>query len=190
MSTKITSPYEIADLYAEMGIDLQDLGCVMLDVEPIPIEEIVPPGLEDQLYFSSAFPYAQGAVGANTGHVTLRYGLITKAYEQREAVYRVLGDLVDSQDEVRITHVHGFPSPLPGAEPYVCIVGAVSSYHLDNANQALGLLPHIDTYPDYRPHVTLAYVKAEHAEEWIERLNVQFAGRKLLATGLNLGSPK
>jgi hypothetical protein len=30
----------------------------------------------------------------------------------------------------------------------------------------LSLLPHIDTFPEYKPHVSLAYIRADQVDHW------------------------
>lgn len=193
--------YDFASMYEDLGVNYRNLGCVMLDVEPIPIEQIVPAGYEDQLWFSpKEFPWAQGAVGANTGHVTLKYGFLTPPSEQEDHVYHVLGNVIERIPTVRISHVGVFKSPKRDTDPYACIVGHVDAgfseedlppgaalHPLREANLRLSMLPHIDSYASYRAHVTLAYVHEDHAEEWRSRLNAAFAGRELRVTGLNLG---
>jgi hypothetical protein len=52
---------------------------------------------------------------------------------------------------------------------------------LAEGNARLRLLPHIDTFPSYRPHVTLAYIKKDKParKKWVDALGEQFNGKRL-----------
>ena len=46
----------------------------------------------------------------------------------------------------------------------------VESPELRDMNRRLGELPHTDTHSEYRPHATIAYVKAGLGEKWAAKL--------------------
>ena len=70
-----------------------------------------------------------------------------------------------------------FPSPWED-EPYSCIVSELTlTPELRDAHARLSLLPHINTHPTYRPHVTLAYVHRDHTEDALRALRRHFNAR-------------
>lgn len=167
------------------GIDVNELGCLMLSVEPLPYELIVS-GRKDELYTSTNPDHwwIKGAVGAEKAHATLLYGFDSPAIEYKPSIELLLEDV--DLSSVTIRRIGVFHSPFAD-EPYACIVAHLETGYLEVANQRLRYLPHCDTYPDYQPHVTLAYVKVEVALEWAERLSRVLPGTQLAAIGLDYG---
>lgn len=125
----------------------------MLDLEPI--DFYVNP---EFLYVSnnkSRF-WIKGNV-SDKPHVTLLYGLLQLAEQYKPLAEEVLKDW-DLQN-VEISNVDYFESPYED-EPYYCMVGKVAQTpKLLEGHQRLSFLPHINTFSEYTPHVTLAYIK-------------------------------
>ena len=85
---------------------------------------------------------------------------------------------------VQITNVTAFA----GNPDYTPLVAEVSTEGLDEANARLRFLPHIDTFPDYRPHITLAYLKPDaDVAAYVDTLNRRLALMQVPVTGLNYG---
>lgn len=61
-------------LYKTLGIDVDKLGCIMANVEPLDIANSVEFSMLDDLYYGEG--YQQGAVAEKTAHVTLLYGIV------------------------------------------------------------------------------------------------------------------
>lgn len=175
--------YEVQAL-KDMGISIAGLGCVMFDVEPLPVADVVP---ADWAYVSSN-PERHWIKGLEAGdHITLLYGLLSNANTIRAAVDEVLDGW--EAGPLSLGSVGSFPSTFED-EPYACIVGHVKvTPELLDAHARLSLLPHIDTHPTYRPHLTLGYVRQEHETDAIAALREQFAGVPLTPVGLNYGWP-
>lgn len=183
------SSSQFPTVYRKLGIDLTKLGVVMLDVKPFKVTESVEDG-ENDLYFTPNpdMFWIKGAVGEQTAHVTLLYGLMQSAVDWGNHVFAVLDSW--SLDSVEVEEVGAFPSPYP-EEKYSAIIAHVRvTDKLKEGHDRLRLLPHIDTFPNYRPHITLAYVKAEAQDKWIDALNDEFAGTTHKITNINLGSKK
>lgn len=179
------------DLLARMGINTDDLGCVMLDVDPLPrLHEAVP----DALWYRG--PEVPGP--EKDAHITLLYGLLRPAHEWREFVDEVLaGWEMPGAVEVNGFEVFGRDSDL-----YDCIVGTLSyssSIPLRSGNSLLRRLPHIETFA-YTPHLTIGYVLKGTGRLIIPELNEirQRSGARrspgsettmqTLVNGLNYGS--
>jgi hypothetical protein len=94
----------------------------------------------------------------------------------------VLGEWkLDSVQIVKVTAFEGNPDFTP-------LVAEVSTDGHDQANARLRLLPHIDTFPDYRPHITLAYLKPDaDAAKYVDVLTRRLALMQVSVTGLNYG---
>jgi len=156
-----------------LSIDVNELGAVMLPVEPF---ELFGQGrsfhLDPEDLYASNDPSEGWVAGDVTGeaHITLLYGLLKAGYN-KEAIDGVLKGWaapmwLDPQ-KVSIFHTEG--------KPYSAIVVEVEHTLLRDAHARLSYLPHVNTFPEYKAHVTLAYVKAEKALYWQEVLsNEQF----------------
>lgn len=157
------------------AINVNELGCVMLPLEPFnalagSLEGLL---LEEDLYTTSNPErwWIKGNVASEGAHVTLLYGLLTKAYHQPDLIREVL-DGWEFPAELRTQVFEVFPSPFPD-EPYGCVVARLEAGGpLADAHGRLSYLPHIDTHPEYKPHVTIAYVRRDRAQEWVDLLNL------------------
>jgi 2'-5' RNA ligase len=79
--------------------------------------------------------------------------------------------------------------PSTDDENYAAIVAEVEDQHLEEAHQRLSYLPHVNTFAQYRPHMTLCYVRLETAQKWMDVLNeAQF--HIYVTEGLDYGSEK
>lgn len=87
-------------------------------------------------------------------HCTLKYGLLVTSTTPIEARLAEAGWVPPAAAVIGSYEIFGSPS-----DPYETIVGVISA-DLDrfrDANQLLSTLPHVDTFPGYRPHVTLGF---------------------------------
>lgn len=176
-------------VYEDLGINTNKLGCIMLDVKPFDVVSLVPGG-EDDIYWHpdrEEHPYTGGAPAEHSAHCTLLYGLLEPGPEWSDQVDTVLEGWIPEDDYLCIEEVSYFPSNIPG-EDYSVIIGKLElRQHLVEGHQRLQLLPHIDTFPEYHPHITLAYVKAEATQKWIDALTDEFDGARFPVQGLNYG---
>ena len=171
-----------------MGVNIRDLGCVMLDVEPLDIKGAIPA----EWAYHSQNPNLAHVSGIQTeAHVTLLFGLLSNAHAIRGAVDEVLDGWESGVVSTRT--IEAFQSPIPD-EPYSCIVAKLNvSRQLQDAHARLSLLPHIDTHPKYLPHVTIAYVHKDRCSEAIAAVRRALGTRdiwtyaELTPIGLNYG---
>lgn len=178
--------YDYAHVHKNLGIDVAKLGCVMMGVEPLDVHLYLDDA-ERELYYSKnpARHWIKGAVGADDPHVTLLYGLLDNANSIEREVHAVLDGW--SLPEVQIEKVDFFPSTFKD-EPYACVIGKIKKTpELLEAHQRLSLLPHINTFPEYTPHVTLAYVHESKRGKWVNELGYWLDGRTIRTTELDLG---
>lgn len=178
--------HDYPEVYEFLGIDLKTLGCVMLKVEEPDTSFIA----DEDLYVSPdpAKFWIKGRASGNS-HVTLRYGLLPSV--RQEHVRRIMDD-VNLPRELFVKNLEKFESPYED-EPYECIVARVNSLNdeLQEANSALGLLPNINTFSGYKPHVTLAYVRQGW---WVDNWHLADKARNSIlpmrTKGLDLGRMK
>lgn len=162
-------------LKGDTGVDPNKLGAVMLPVgfRKRMLERGYELGIisESDLYTSENpdLFWIKGDV-TERAHVTLLYGLLTPAYEQAETIARLLQDW-KAPDWLPIVSFEAFPSTIAG-EPYACIVARVGDRYdyLAEARGRLEYLPHVNTFPTWKLHATVAYVQADAAERWLEFL--------------------
>jgi 2'-5' RNA ligase len=176
---------QFPQVYEDLGIDTGRLGCVMMDIEPIKVSHIIP---EEGLYYADPekHKWMQGVVSETVPHVTLLYGLLRSGKELRKHIDTVLFGW--QPEEIKIDKVDFFYSNDPG-ESYITLIALVQvTPNLEEANARLGFLPHLNTFPTYKPHITLAYCKDNSDYHgYIEALNQELAGKKIAVTGLNYG---
>lgn len=153
-----------------LPVNTNKLGCIMLEFNRLPVRswftlQDIEAGSVRFVYDQTGEqPWVKGPVAEKGSHVTLLYGLVD--LEIRNANHRLAGqayketvdellaglDLVDGR--YRISDLDVFENPA-----YDVVVGRVSSTVLNEANRRLRYLPHVDTFADYKAHVTLAYVE-------------------------------
>ena len=175
----------ITDMYLEMGIDYQALGCIMLETEPLKVSDLVD---EDELYFSSSMKYAQGIVSEwGTPHVTLLYGLMENGQTYRKYVDILLKGI--NLSNITIDTIDTFDN-VDGETEYSVYVAKVKiTPELLVANGNLRKLPHIDGFADYQPHISLFYAKKneEIKPQLLKTLNERFSGQIVNAKDINYG---
>lgn len=187
---KQLNSHEFKEIYEREGIDLNKLGCVMLDTEPIPKPTMYELEIPEAFYKAKNPDHfwIDGYVADKTPHVTLLYGLLTPANEQPENIEEVMEGW--ELPSITIKEFGYFPSPMDD-EQYYCIVGHVEvTPKLLEAHQRLEFLPHVNTFAGYKPHVTVAYVVKDEAirDRIINDMNKLYAGKELKTLpDLNLG---
>lgn len=176
---------KLDNLYQRMGIDSRFQGCIMLDTEPITVNDTIE---SDDLYYSDIVDglekWTQGIVSESTPHVTLLFGLQESGNDWKAHVDSVL-DGWEIPSVVSISNVSSFDS-----DEYHCIVAKVmKTPNLVDGNTRLRHLPHIDTFKDFTPHVTLAYIKKNDAkrDDYIKKLNERLSLKRIPITGINYG---
>lgn len=182
-------------VYKSLGVDTGKLGCVMLDVPPFPVTSLVHYG-EYELFQHpqpDEHPHSSGAPAEVVAHVTLLYGLLKSGPEWQEQIATVLEGW--ELPDLTIEQIEAFPSH--DEHDTSTIVGRIAmTPELLEGHQRLQLLPHVDTFPEYKPHITLAYINngpstVEWAtsvqEKWVMTLAAHLPGRTFTPTRINYG---
>ena len=175
--------YKYQDLLKTLGIEITDLGCVMLDVDPLDTSTIIP----QEWRYRTDNPKLRWINDETGTHVTLKYGFLQNAHLIRNAIEEVL--IGWWPENVSIKDIGYFPSSIPGEE-YSCIIGHIEvAGSLAEAHARLSVLPHIDTHEKYRPHITLAYVKNQYRDRAINLLEGAYLNQNLPTGAINYGYP-
>lgn len=168
-------------VYEDLGIDTGRLGCIMVDTDPLIISDVVK---ESDYYYSEDQKWVQGNVSEEVPHVTILYGLMRSGLEMRKHVTAVLeGWELPSITIKEVSFFYGH-----GGD-YITIIALVDvTDALKEGHQRLSLLPHVNTFGEYKPHITLAYVKASADwQTYVAELNQKFRGEAVAVRGVNLG---
>lgn len=173
-------------MYKDLGVNIDRLGCIMLDVDG---SAITPPTDDSILYFTQNPDrfWIRGFVAGKVPHVTLLYGLMESGQLNKIYVDKVLEGW--SIDSVAIDHVGYFDSPYTD-DPYYCIIAHLMiSEQLLEGHSRLEFLPHINTFAEYKAHITIAYVKKDEQvrDEAIAYYGATLNGTQLVVKGLNYG---
>lgn len=177
---------DLTDVYAQLGVAQDNLGCIMLKVEPLKVSDII----ADEDLYQTGDPnkyWLNGIVSEDFAHCTLLFGLMESGQAWRSYVDKALEGW--SLDSVTVDEVNFFESSYM-EENYFCIVAKlIMSPELVDGNARLRRLPHIDGFSSYIAHITLAYIKNDPdiRDTAIYALNNRFLGKKLATQGLDYG---
>lgn len=181
--------HNFEDVYKKLDINLDTLGCVMLDLEPLgSMGGAVT--LATDLYYSNNpdRKWINGWVAGKIPHITLLYGLLDNAHNWEKYINLVLNDW--KMDTVEIDHIGYFDSPYSD-EDYYCLVAHIKvTQELMEGHNRLEFLPHINTFTGYKPHMTIGYIRKDEElrEDYLQRLGDFWNGKKIaVETGVNLG---
>lgn len=181
---KKTSARDFPEIYEDLGISTDNMGCIMLDTEPLSAD-LLPP--DEWGYKDDSLRFVNKFEAAKEPHATLLYGLLESGKDWQEHVDAVLADW-QAPEKITLDSLEFFPNPGKPYLPLVLRLASTSHASLWQANQRLSLLPHINTFPGYKSHVTVGYVKKEYIEqvsEFYDELGFPF---DLAVKGLNYGS--
>lgn len=154
---------KLKDLITE-GKGGYDYGCVMLYFEPqkdiVEFQKNINP---DDLYTAED----NGGYGIETEpHCTLLYGLHEEV--QLDEIEKVMDNIVFGY--CRIHNPSLFENEKFDVLKFDVGYAHKGGAFLHNANRMLSTLPHTTSYPDYHPHMTLAYLKPGKGKEYVESL--------------------
>ena len=156
---------DFPDLYDDL-FDFANAGYVMIDLSsPYHTE---PDGIVKELQYVSPDPDKYWMKGLMTKwHVTAR-GPLDPRVRQKHC-YQVIRESIAAPMVLGLGDIEVFPSPYED-EKYECVVVRVDDYRLHNINEQFAVLPGVQTYIPYKPHLTLGYFKSEHTEELVQAL--------------------
>lgn len=194
--------HKFKEVYEMLGINLSKLGCLMLDTEPIELPRHIiqdwetGSGVNFDTFFKDLYMYKSqnkerfwidGYVADKTPHLTLFYGFMYEAKNYKKHIEILLKDW--KLEEVEIESIGFFESPYEDEEYYCVVAHIKKTEELIDGNNRMKFLPNIHTFPDYKPHITISYIKKDERarDVFIEDLSHALVGKKLKVIGLNYG---
>jgi len=99
-------------------------------------------------------------------HITLLYGL-HESVSWKECKNKL--ENFDPISDVKLTNITFFDND--DADVLIC---EVESETLHKMNKKLKTLPHQETFPEYKPHMTIAYLKKGCGEKYTREINISF----------------
>lgn len=143
--------HDFPQVYERLGIDLRDLGCLMLNTKT-PVNWLAEDAAEKE--YVSPDPKKFWMKGLlDHWHVTVRYGFLPGV--SADDIDAVLAD-VELPSQLKISGMEVFPSPYID-ERYECVVARVDDDSLVEMNEALSVLPNVNTFVKYKAHITIGY---------------------------------
>ncbi|WP_265155166.1 MULTISPECIES: DUF935 family protein [Rhodococcus] len=177
------SARDFPGLHEGLGIETDKLGCIMLDTETVDVLKHVEGGESDLVESTTEHDHAMGAVAETEPHVTLLFGLLKNGNVWKDEVDTVLDGW--KMDTVTISEVGFFDLK----DKFAIVAHIETTPELLDGHDRLTLLPHVQTFSEYKPHMTLAYVAYDQAiaDKWVDALGAQYNGATLKAKGVNYG---
>jgi len=134
-----------------------DYAIVKANVDFPELKEVQSEIDKDELYQDESNKFGL----ENNPHVTLLYGI------HKEVTFDEVKEVIDKlelPDEIKITGISKFEN-----ENYDVLKFDVDSTDLSKINSALRKLPYTNDYDEYKPHITIAYLKPGEADKYISK---------------------
>jgi len=142
-------------------------GCVMLDAEISDWEEMHTSGIDPKDVYTKPYDDSYGL--EDKPHITVVYGIHEDEIDP-EVVFDVIQNEMDS-----ITVMVDNISIFDGKEYDVVKYDIPLSKELKKyRNRILKMFPNTQTFPEYHPHMTLAYVKPGEGKKYVKKLEEPF----------------
>ena len=171
------------------GLTTADLECVMISLPPFDIEKAMGEDWnEDDLFYGDIpqLKYAQGAVAEDGAHCTLLFGIHPSITYEVDVLTQLENWSIPPR--LLIESIGSFPSTVAGQDYHCIVAHLLPQFDLISGNQLLRELPYTNQFEEYKPHITLAYIKGDARKSvWLERLGHAFAGSFVVPWGLDLG---
>jgi len=132
-------------------------GCVMVYLDIPNWNEITSFIEKEDLYKPEDRKYGI----QNNPHVTILYGLHSDVKD--EDVINIFENIKSNDIKIKVDKIDSFNN-----EEFEVIKMNVESKKLVDLNKELTKLPHTTDYPDYKPHITLAYLLPGRAQKYIQ----------------------
>lgn len=136
---------------------LYKYGCVMVYLDIPNWKSIISNISEEDLYKPEEKVYGK----ETDPHITLLYGL-HKDVDDKDII-EMFKDYKSSEININVERIDIFEN-----DEFDVVKMNVTSEFLTNMNKKLSTLPHTSDFPDYRPHITIAYIKKGCSDKYIQ----------------------
>ena len=126
-----------------------EYGCVMVDYNFENWSDLLDSISQEDIYKVEGKNYGL----QSRPHLTLLYGLHKEVTDKQ--IQKCFDGMTEDDFKVQIDGVSLFENP----EFDVVKLGVIKSNELEQVNKNLSELPNSNQFPEYKPHITLAYVK-------------------------------
>lgn len=179
--SKSISARDYSDIYNDIDIDPDDLGCIMVDTESLEVQSLLSDDMKAQLFEQTKFDQSS-TPAENVPHITLLYGLLENGNIWKDKVDELLKGW--KMKNATIEKVDYFKT----SDSYAVIGHIEKTPELVDGHERLTLLPHIQTFSEYKPHITLAYVDLSgDVDEFVEVLGKAYNGKNIKTKSINYG---
>ena len=142
---------------------MYEYGCLMLDFDLPNWNSFLDKIKIEDLYKSENERYGL----EDKPHITILYGFHDEV--NAETIRECLGGEVNTPIKIKIDSIDIFEN-----EEYDVVKLNVESSQLRKLNALCKKLPYTTDYPDYNPHMTIAYVKKGEGAKYRESVNLEF----------------
>ena len=148
---------EFMSLLEDKSGTMYEFGCLMLYVKFPNWNEFVGDIKKDELYDPNNERY-----GVETEpHITILYGIHKEVDD--EQVMAMFSDIKKSDFDLEVNGLDCFFN-----KDYDVLKMNIKSEKLDELNNLAKKLPHTSTYPDYKPHITIAYLTKGNGNNYVD----------------------
>ena len=136
---------------------MYEYGCLMLYIKFPNWDEFVGNINKDELYDPQNKRY-----GIETEpHITILYGIHKEVDDDQ--VMAMFSDIKKSDFDLEVNGLDCFYS-----KDYDVLKMNIKSEKLNELNNLAEKLPHTSTYPDYKPHITIAYLTKGNGNNYVD----------------------
>jgi 2'-5' RNA ligase len=140
-----------------------EYGCLMLDFKWNQWQSLLERIDEEDLFEPETGRYGL----EKEPHITILYGLHEEV--DGKTIQETLKDILYQSIEIQIDGIGIFEN-----EEYDVVKLNVESPAIRYLNKLTTQLPHTTDYPDYKPHMTIAYVKKGLGKKYVSDLKLKF----------------
>lgn len=143
-----------------------EYGCLMLDINWYDVAGYTWSNILNLIDKDDLYQPETGRYGLeDQPHITALYGLHEEVDEH--SIKKKLGDLLTKPIDLEIADISLFEN-----KDYDVVKIGVESTKLTKINSLLRELPHTNDYPEYNPHITVAYVKKGFGQKYKKKLSI------------------
>lgn len=149
-----------------------EFGCVLVDYNFTNWSEIKKTIVEGDIYEEEGKNYGL----QNRPHLTLLYGLHDTVTDQE--IHNCFKGFSEDDFKVEISGVSIFENP----DFDVLKLGVVNNSKLQDINSKLSELPNSNKFPEYKPHITIGYLKSGTGYKYVNpKYNYKITSIKKIA---------
>ena len=151
-------------LFLEKDSKIYEYGCLMVYLKIPEWDRIISVIDNDDLYETDNDRYGK----ETEPHCTILYGIHSDVSDDK--IFKMFSNLKKSDFDIEIDGIDCFYN-----KEYDVLKLNVKSNKLNELNDLTKSLPHTSAYPDYKPHITLAYLTKGKGSDYINpTFNINF----------------